>query len=420
MKQKRYFTIGLKIDPLTIIHKLNLKYYSLLDNGENSFMLGYCLNKDDVMKINVSEDYNNLQSKTGYRFGYIPYDHKNLFLPKAASSNSSFHKLEAGQFFSAEGVLISKNKTQLFYGTKNEYTRVSQILKNTHSSLPTNNGNIVAPIVKLKHRTSQLEYIKNVEAIKSQIQIGNIYEMNYCVTAQSKNLSISPVTQYKKLKSLTKAPFSSLIQINEATVLSASPERFIKKHHLTLTSQPIKGTIKRGQTTEEDEQLKLTLKADQKEISENVMIVDLVRNDLSKIALKGSVKTTELCKIYSFKTVHQLISTVECQISKTASFQSILGALFPMGSMTGAPKLSATNIIDRYENFKREIYSGAIGYIAPNSSFDFNVVIRSIIHNNRNNTTSISVGSAITIKSTPENEYNECLLKLSAIEKALY
>ena len=149
------------------------------------------------------------------------------------------------------------------------------------------------------------------------------------------------------------------------------------------------------------------------------MIVDLVRNDMSKIAEKNSVQVPELCKLYTFETVHQLISTVEAKVSKDLNPVDIINALFPMGSMTGAPKIEATKIIDQVENFKRGIYSGSIGFLSPNNSFDFNVVIRSILYNNELKNISISVGSAITIKSIGIQEYEECLLKLKAIVEVL-
>jgi para-aminobenzoate synthetase component 1 len=156
-----------------------------------------------------------------------------------------------------------------------------------------------------------------------------------------------------------------------------------------------------------------------KDQSENVMIVDLVRNDLSKVATKNSVKVTELCEPYSFKTVHQLISTVQCELKPEKTFSEILQALFPMGSMTGAPKISSMEQIHRFENFNRGIYSGAIGYLDPNGNFDFNVVIRSIIVHQKAKQVTCSVGGAITINSIPKKEYEECLLKLNAVKKTL-
>ena len=202
-------------------------------------------------------------------------------------------------------------------------------------------------------------------------------------------------------------------------LLSASPERFLKRDNNTIISQPIKGTIKRGRNTEEDELLKLELKNDLKERAENIMIVDLVRNDLSRYALKGSVKVTELCKIHTFKQVHQLISTVITKVETSRNSVDIIKSLYPMGSMTGAPKIAAMKIIETLEETKRGLFSGSVGYFTPEGDFDFNVIIRSILYNKTNKYVSFSVGGAITAKSIPEKEYEECLLKAKAMKQVL-
>ena len=196
-------------------------------------------------------------------------------------------------------------------------------------------------------------------------------------------------------------------------------ERYLKKVGLDITSQPIKGTTKRSEHAEEDANLKTTLESDPKERSENIMIVDLVRNDLSKIAQKGTVNVSELCQIHSFKQVHHMISTVQAKALPTISAVDIIAATFPMGSMTGAPKISAMKIIEALEDTKRGLYSGAVGYFTPEGDFDFNVVIRSILYNASKSYISFSVGSAITSKSTPEKEYDECLVKAKAMRSVL-
>jgi para-aminobenzoate synthetase component I len=214
---------------------------------------------------------------------------------------------------------------------------------------------------------------------------------------------------------LTKAPFSSFLQFDDFSAFCGSPERFLQKKGDVLRSEPIKGTSKRGKTDEEDEQLKNNLQNDAKERSENIMVVDLVRNDLSKIAIKDSVKVEELCALYSFKTVHQLISTITCTVEEKTSFTDIIKATFPMGSMTGVPKIKAMQIIEEFESFKRGLYSGSIGYIMPNGDFDFNVVIRSLLYNKKEKYLSCSVGGAITSLSSAQEEYKECLVKVKRI-----
>jgi para-aminobenzoate synthetase component 1 len=202
-------------------------------------------------------------------------------------------------------------------------------------------------------------------------------------------------------------------------LLSASPERYLKKEGELVISQPIKGTEKRATTKEEDLKLILALEKNPKERAENIMIVDLVRNDLSRFAIKGSVKVDELCKVYTFKQVHQLISTVSCKVKSTTHPVDIVKATFPMGSMTGAPKISALKIIEELEETKRGLYSGAVGYFTPTGDFDFNVIIRSILYNATKKYVSYSVGGAITAQSTPEKEYEECLLKAKAMKQVL-
>ena len=212
---------------------------------------------------------------------------------------------------------------------------------------------------------------------------------------------------------------STFFKLNQLYLLSSSPERFIKRINRKIISQPIKGTAKRGLDSKEDEKIKHTLLSSPKELSENHMIVDLVRNDLSRVAEKGSVKVKNLNKLNTFKRVHQLISTIEAQIDVKTKFSKIITGMFPMGSMTGAPKIESMNIIDEYESTKRGLYSGSIGYIKPNKDFDFNVVIRSIIYDKLLKEINVSVGSAITFKSDPESEFEECLLKAEPMIKSL-
>ncbi len=417
---QQYFNINIPKDPVELIKKLDITLYTLLDNGRNNFMLGYFNHPKKLFKINTEADFDELDNNQSFLFGYIPYDQKNQFLPKSISSNKSFHGFESTSFFEADGVLILKDNISLFFGTKVEYEIIKSKLENfAETQKATDESCTSSPSISLAHETNKKTYISNVKKIKQHIQNGDIYEVNYCINFKTEKAQINSLKVYEKLRNNTRAPFSAKVHFDNLIVLSASPERFLNKSYNILSSQPIKGTIKRGQTESEDIELKKTLLEDQKEIAENVMIVDLVRNDLSKIALKSTVNLKELCQLYTFKTVHQLISTIQCEIHSQTKTFDILKSLFPMGSMTGAPKISATNVIERFENFKREIYSGAIGYIAPNKSFDFNVVIRSIVHNQSKNTLSISVGSAITAKSAPESEYNECLLKLDAIQSVL-
>lgn len=273
--------------------------------------------------------------------------------------------------------------------------------------------------VKIKHRITKDQYLENVRQIQEQIGIGNVYEMNFCQEFYAENTKIDTLETFQKLNELSQAPFSCYFKNNQNYLMCASPERFLKKSNQKLISQPIKGTRKRSIDTIEDNANKQELLSNEKELSENVMIVDLVRNDFSKIAEKNSVTVEELFGLYSFKQVHQLISTISCQIGKEKTFKDIIEAMFPMGSMTGAPKLAAMQLAENYEQTQRGLYSGAVGYITPKGNFDFNVVIRSILYNATRQYVSIQTGSAITIESDAVQEYEECLVKATALFEAL-
>jgi para-aminobenzoate synthetase component 1 len=262
------------------------------------------------------------------------------------------------------------------------------------------------------------EYISIVNEIKDHIQKGDIYETNFCYNWSANQKVSNPYKLYQKLKKLTKAPFGLYAEFDNHTIISASPERFLKKIGNKLISQPIKGTSKRSTDINKDLQLLNKLKNDPKEITENVMIVDLVRNDLSKIAIENSVSVDELCKVYTFENIHQMISTISCEVEKNISFSEILKALFPMGSMTGVPKIKAMQLMEKYEQSKRGLYSGAVGVMQPNGDFDLNVIIRTLVYNKINNSLSFKVGGAITINSIPEKEFEETLVKAEALLKA--
>ncbi|WP_370098262.1 anthranilate synthase component I family protein, partial [Xanthomarina gelatinilytica] len=273
--------------------------------------------------------------------------------------------------------------------------------------------------IVIKPRISKTEYLSKVNTMLEHIYHGDIYEANFCQEFYIENTQINPLETYRKLNSISKPPFATFIKLNDKYLLSASPERYLKKTGTKIISQPIKGTAKRSKDSVEDKRLKEQLAIDEKERSENIMIVDLVRNDLSKTAKKGTVKVVELCQVYTFPQVHQMISTISSEIEETEHPVHVLESTFPMGSMTGAPKISAMKIIETLEETKRGVYSGAVGYFTPDSNFDFNVVIRSILYNHSQQYVSFSVGSAITAKSNPLKEYEECLIKAKAMREVL-
>ncbi len=273
--------------------------------------------------------------------------------------------------------------------------------------------------ITIQQRIPRENYLEKVSKMLEHIHLGDIYEANFCMEFYAENAIIHPLETYQKLNAISEPPFASYFKNKEHYLMCASPERYLKKEGNKILSQPIKGTAQRFFDDELDAQAKRELSSNPKERSENIMIVDLVRNDLSKTAAKGSVNVEELCEIYTFKQVHQMISTVVSEVEPSTSPIEIIKTTFPMGSMTGAPKISAMNIIENLEETQRGLYSGSIGYFMPNGDFDFNVVIRSILYNAKNHYLSFSVGSAITSKSIPESEYDECLLKAKAMFEVL-
>jgi para-aminobenzoate synthetase component 1 len=273
--------------------------------------------------------------------------------------------------------------------------------------------------IAIQQRISKANYILKVDAMLAHIHRGRIYEANFCMEFFAENAVINPLEKFKKLNAISQPPFAVFFKNNTHFLLSATPERYLRKEGDLLISQPIKGTAKRYSDFEKDEKSKEKLASDPKERAENIMITDLVRNDLSRTAQKGSVQVKELCGIYSFLQVHQMISTITSRLDPKYAVAEALKKTFPMGSMTGAPKISVMKIIEELEETKRGLYSGAIGYFTPEGDFDFNVVIRSILYNQGNQYVSFSVGSAITSLSEPEKEYEECLLKAKAMREVL-
>ncbi len=370
-------------------------------------------------ETNALVDFQSYVTKNnGWLFGYLSYDFKNE-IENLKSENIDGLNFPSLYFFSPKIVIeVSDSATVVHFDdsftNKSEAETICELAFSENYNSQKKSDNTI-----IKARISKEQYIESVTILKQRILRGDIYEVNFCQEFYSENATINPVEIFEKLNTISKAPFAAFCKFKKHYLLSSSPERFIKKQSNRLISQPIKGTIKRSQNLDEDEQLKNSLKNNLKEQNENVMIVDLVRNDLSKIASQGSVNVDELFGVYSFNQVHQLISTVSCDLKENLSFTDIIKATFPMGSMTGAPKIRAMELIEQVEKTKRGLYSGAIGYISPNGDFDFSVVIRSILYNESNRYVSFMTGSAITAKANAEEEYEECLLKAKAMFEVL-
>lgn len=275
------------------------------------------------------------------------------------------------------------------------------------------------PSLEIKARMTREEYLEVIRKLQAHILRGDCYEINYCQEFYAENAVIDPLTVYQKLSEISPNPFSGLYRMDDRWLICASPERFIRKQGEKILSQPIKGTARRAKDKQTDKELKRQLHDSEKDRAENVMVVDLVRNDLARICREGTVKVEELFGIYAFPQVYQMISTISGELSPQARFSEIIEAVFPMGSMTGAPKKRVMELIDQYELTGRGIFSGALGYIDPKNDFDFNVVIRSILYQSSTKYLSFLTGSGITFYSNPEQEWDECQVKAEGILRAL-
>ncbi len=348
--------------------------------------------KNELLISNKSPKFSSIFQKN--QICFINYDLKNDIEKFKEKANNPIH-FPKQLFIEAEEVIVFDNL---------QFDALTDITKQ--------------PIF-VKATVSKDDYIKKVNDLKQHIQQGNIYEINYCITFEAHDIEIDPISIYKKLNVISKAPYSALAKFDKQYIISSSPELFLTKRANTLITKPIKGTAKRGKTLQEDELLKNELYYNAKERNENVMIVDVARNDLSRVAKKGSVIVDKLFDIESFEQVHQMISTVSCELKENTSFNDIIKATFPMASMTGAPKIRAMELIDEFELYNRDVYSGALGYINANGDFDLNVLIRSIFYDEEKRYLSFTVGSAITALCNAEDEYKECMLKAKAMMEVL-
>lgn len=403
-----------------------------LDNNQQPSAQWECLvaaGAQEYLVVPASSAFEQLRAfkaDKDWLFGYFSYDLKNeiealhshhpdgigladlgFFWPETVVSIAAHRSAEVPEpTYLLEIQTFAKNPIAIF-----EQIRQMSVLSDSVAPSP----------IQLQPRISEADYLRIVESIRQHIALGDLYEMNFCQEFYAVSVALHPVAVFERLNAISAAPFTTFLRWQERYLLSASPERFLKKTGNTLVSQPIKGTRKRGQTAAEDALIRAELAESEKDRSENVMIVDLVRNDFSRNCMPGTVEVTELCGIHTFATVHQMISTVCGQLDETEPDLALraLRHCFPMGSMTGAPKVMAMELIERYEQTRRGLYSGAVGYFDPKGDFDFNVVIRSILYNKNTGYVSAQVGGAIVYDSVPEQEYEECLVKAEAMFRAL-
>ncbi len=347
-------------------------------------------------------------------FGHLGYDLKNE-TEQLSSMNFDGINFPDCHFFVPEIVLQLKENGLTIYCEENAEA-IFEGIESHNSTIEQKRS----ATLRIKNRISADDYISIVKKLQQHILRGDCYEVNFCQEFFATNAIIDPLSVYGSLVTLSPNPFSALYKLNDRYCICASPERYFKKAGNKVYSQPIKGTAKRNlENRELDELSRQHLVTSEKEKSENVMVVDLVRNDLSRVCKQGTVRVEELFGIYSFPQVHQMISTISGNLEDSTDWIDVVKATFPMGSMTGAPKKRVMEIIERYEQTKRGLFSGAIGYINPQGDADFNVVIRSILYNAPAKYVSFQAGSAITFYSDAVEEYQECLLKAAAMRQVL-
>ena len=352
-----------------------------------------------------------IHSNSDWLFGFLSYDLKNQ-LENLQSQNLDHLDFPELFFFQPKRLWIIKdNQVEAHYLSPYQPNDDWEQIMSSSDQY----ADSIEKEISMQHRISKADYLDKTHALQQHIARGDIYEVNFCMELFAEHVKIEPHSLFQKLNDKAKPPFAAFVQIDDKYLLSSSPERFLKRMGNQLISQPIKGTARRHIDQTHDAEEAFQLQRSEKERAENTMIVDLVRNDMSRIATKGSVEVKELCKVYPFVHVHQMISTVVAELQAETPVADAIAACFPMGSMTGAPKVRAMQLIEQYEETKRGLYSGAVGYIDPNGDFDFNVVIRSLIYRKDTEYLSLQVGSALTANSNPEKEYDECLLKAKGV-----
>lgn len=371
----------------------------------------------DVLELPAGKAFSTLRefadAKKDWLFGFLSYDLKNE-VERLQSTHPDGVGLPDLGFFQPETVIGIRKGHLEIHSLHEDPARVwDHILQTPVHPSHARPGAVLQP------RIAQADYLATVDAIRQHIIEGDVYELNFCQEFFVENTTLDPVTTFERLNAIGQAPCAAFLRWRDRYLLCGSPERFLSKQGDRLLSQPIKGTRRRGSSSVEDAQIKSELAASEKDRAENVMIVDLVRNDLARHCIPGSVRVDELFGIYSFATVHQMISTVSGTLRPEIHAVDALRDAFPMGSMTGAPKVMAMELIEQYEKTRRGLYSGAVGYFSPEMDFDFNVVIRSILYNQTRQYVSVQVGGAIVYDSIPEAEYEECLIKASAMLRAL-
>ncbi len=399
----KQFNIFLFLDSNNYVDKYS-RYECLLATGV----------KDVVFEnsIDIEELNQHYQKHKDWLFGHISYDYKNKLEPKLTSANNNPIDFQDIYFFCPETVCyVDKGKEYLYIESIHNPEEIYQeILLSEHITTP-------MPELDFTLKVQKEEYLETIDRLRQHIKDGDCYEINFCNEGYVKNATVDTLSVFKQLSAIAAAPFAAYYRNSNNFMMCGSPERYLYKQGKTVLSQPIKGTIKRGQTNAADHELREQLESSIKDRAENVMITDLVRNDLAKSCETGSVNVDELFGIYSFPQVHQMISTISGNLPDADNIADPIKNSFPMGSMTGAPKVKVMELIEQYEHTKRGLFSGTVGYVTPDGDFDFNVIIRSLFYNEDLGYLNYQTGGAITYDSDPLSEWNEMRLKAWALER---
>jgi len=403
-------------NPFSILLFLDNNYYKSVHNGYECLLATG--SRESVIAAKGGVDF--LQQvqqlhdeKQDWMFGHISYDYKNLLEPKL-TTRVAVDGFPLLHFFIPETVCyVNREQTVLTIETFGDPALVYKAICEAEPVSPER------PIPKLVFNKviSKDKYLATIATLREHIANGDCYEINFCNKGVCEQADIVPLHVFRALNELSPAPFAAYYRVANKYMICASPERYLRKTGNHMLSQPIKGTASRAAEEAKDEQIKETLRNDIKERAENVMIVDLVRNDLARCCETGSVHVDELFGIYSFPQVHQMISSVSGTLRADVPFRDAIRYSFPMGSMTGAPKFNVMQLIDKYEYSGRGLFSGTVGYITPNGDFDFNVVIRSLFYDAKARRLSYQTGGAITYDSDAEREWEEMRLKAWALER---
>lgn len=342
------------------------------------------------------------RSQPTWWFGVLGYDLKNAFEPSLPVRRDAWHGMPDLAFWEPEWVVECRTDgTVVEHGDAQAWLQQHSVKQETRSQKPS----------PWTMDWSAADYLEKADSLQAHLHRGDIYEVNLCVGSCATG-SPNPFAMFRTLQQRAEAGMAGLLNLGAFRVVSASPERYLQvSPEGQIRSQPIKGTAPRHSDASKDAAEGSALRQAEKEQAENVMIVDLVRHDFSRVAAQATVKVPRLLELQSFKTLHHLVSTVEAQLKPGLDWLDAVAASFPMGSMTGAPKLRAMELIDSHEARPRGWYSGAMGYVRPDGSADFNVLIRTLFGHVPTDSWQLWAGSALTLAANPKAEWDECLLK---------